>query len=320
MRPLHRSAVRALASAFALLALAGAVRAADEAWITLEGDEISVLCRPGDERYGERLLQIYEVRGRSIARSMSLATLAPLRVVVAPTDESFADLTDRGVPDWGVGCALPDRGLIVLRSPRIVDYPLQMETVFVHELAHIGVDRVLRGVPVPRWFDEGVAQSVAGEWRIDEAGRIAVAVERGTLPSLGELGRSFPQGSERAALAYAVSFQAVRYLMDRAGMTSPGELTAAIAAAGDFDAAVEGLTGLTRRDFDSGFREFLSSRFRWGAYLAGSGTLFVVAAVILIVALAVRTRRAHVRMRGWEDESAGARPPRGRRPPDTQWR
>ena len=273
-------------------------------WGVLEGAELSILHHADDLRYAERVLSIYDARADEIAASMGLKTLSPLRVIVAPSVSEFSELTHGGVPDWGVGCALVDRGIIVLKSPRVVSYPLQMETVVEHELAHVAAGRVLRGIDVPRWFHEGVAQTVAGEWRMGSSGSLAGRAAVGDLPSLRSLRESFPADREDAAVAYALSFRAVGFLMDIARAESPGEVVLAVRDAGDFASALERLTGAGEGEFERRFTVALSRRLSRSLLLRDGRLVFVAGAVLVILAVVVRARHRRGVMRRWDDEDA----------------
>ncbi|MBD3349067.1 MAG: hypothetical protein GF400_07715 [Candidatus Eisenbacteria bacterium] len=290
-------------------------------WKTLDAGEAAILYHRGDEAYATRVKAVYEARAPEIAASMGLTTLSPLRIIIASTDEEFAQVAYLGAPDWGVGCALPGQGLVVLKSPRIVAYPLQMETVVEHELAHIAAGRVLRGVDVPRWFDEGLAQAVAGEWRLSQSGALAAAAASGKLPPISSLEGGFPRASEAAAMAYAMSFQAMRLLLERSGMNEPGELVAAIREEGDFDRALATLTGLDRSEFDREYERFISRRFTWATMLNDGRWLFLLGAAVFIVVAVVRIRRARAKMRSWEEEEKSGRATAGATPGagDSRW-
>ena len=154
-----------------------------------------------------------------------------------------------------------------------------------------------------------------------QAGALAAAAKSGTLPPLTSLERSYPSGSESAAKAYAISFQAVRFLMDTAGVREPGELVRAVADAGDFDSAVAGLTGLTPADFERSFAEFMSSRFTWGTLLGDGRTLFLLAALLFVVAFGVRLRRSRAKIREWEEQESrgGVGPATREEREDSRW-
>lgn len=291
-----------------------------DGWLKVSRGGVSVTCRHADARYARRVAEICEARFPGLASSMSLDEPGPLRIFIASSDDEFSDLAMRAVPEWGVGAAFPDEGLIVLKSPRIVRYPLQMEDVVVHELAHIAAGRVLSGVARPHWFDEGVAMAVAGEWRLSQSAALASSVLSGHLIPLAELEETFPHGASRAALAYAESFQAVRFLMERANVGTPGELVAAVAGAGSFDLALATLTGFSRTEFEGAFERSVARRFGWTLAVSGWSPVFLVAGVLVLVAFFVRTKRARGRMAGWEaeEEREPGRPSK-RRLRSTSW-
>jgi hypothetical protein len=195
-----------------------------------------------------------------------------------------------------------------------------MEAVFEHELAHIAAGRVLRGVAVPRWFDEGLAQAVAGEWRMSQSGALAGAAASGKLPPLSSLDGAFPEGREAAAVAYTMSFQAVRLMLELSGASEAGELVRAVGAEGDFDVALLTMTGLTRDEFDSEYARFIARRFTWATILHDTRWFFLGAAALLVAGAVVRLRRARARMKAWDDEEkrTGARRP-GAKSDDTRW-
>ena len=233
---------------------------------------------------------------------MQLEELGPLRVLIAQSDREFAELMQGGVPDWGVGCAIASRNLIVLKSPRIVVYPLQMEKVVVHELAHITTARALGPVRVPRWFDEGVAMTVAGQWRLTQSRAMASAVLFNGLIPLGQLEGRFPEGAREARLAYAESFRAVELLRRTTGHERVGDLVHAVRASGGFDAALLEQTGMTRAAFYVAAEAFFRQRFGAGLLLVGWNPLLLAAAVLAILAVVLRVRARRRKLKEWERE------------------
>lgn len=306
---LGRTPLRALALAFALtLASTFSSTASpshDEAWLRLESGDLTVLYREDDARPAARMLEVASERSAVVARGVGLQHIGPLTIYVASSDQEYGELTSHGVPDWGVGCAFPRRGVVVLRSPLTVTYPLQMEDVVVHEMAHVAAGRVLGDVAVPRWFHEGVAMNIAGEWRLPQSSAQAGAGPGGRLIPLSDLSSTFPDGREDAALAYTESFYAVRYLMERAELGSTGEMLREIVAAGSFEDGVLALYGRgvpeLQRDVMASFR----GRFSWGVFLTRWNVLFVAIAVLVLAAGIVRMARARRKVSEWEAETAG---------------
>ncbi len=303
MRP---RAFTALCAAVALVPLAVAQAAADApARERLSRGDVTVFYRLADARPAARILEVAVSRGSAVAHSAGLAELGQVTIYVASTGDEFRVLTYGGVPDWGAGCAFPDRGVIVLRNPVTAPDPLHMEDVVVHEIAHIAAGRVLSGVHVPRWFHEGIAMTLAGEWRLPRSSVLAGAGAAGGLIPLDELAVAFPAGAADAMLAYSESFYAVRFLMEEAGPATPAEVLFAIAAAGSFEKGVEALSGRTLQVFERDALASFKGRFGWGVFLSRWNVMFVVLALLMLAGGAVRLARSRRLLREWELEESG---------------
>lgn len=299
---------RAAAFCFALAVLTSipSPGAAPQEWRSRSRDSITVVFRPEDARAASRFLDIAVLATPRIASDLGLGQRPAYQIVVAPDDEEFRRLTERGVPDWGVGCAYPKRRLIIVRSPRLVESPLHMEEVIPHEIAHIVAGLVLGDIRVPRWFDEGVAMVESREWRTGQAATLALAVANGTAIRLSDLETAFPVDAGAAGLAYIESFYAVRFLMEEAGHATPGPLVRAVARSGDFGAALREFYGGGTQELDRGFEELLRTRFSWALLLYGWRLFFLLATLLFLVAFVLRVRRSHGTLRRWEAEESGA--------------
>jgi len=294
--------------ALLLIVCAASASAEEERWESLQAGGTTVLFSVIDDRSAARVGEIIEAREHEVLDEMQLEELGPLRVLIAQSDRAFAELTQGGVPDWGVGCAIASQNLIVLKSPRIVVYPLQMEKVVVHELAHIATARALGPVRVPRWFDEGVAMTVAGQWRLTQSRAMASAVLFNGLIPLGDLEGRFPEGAQEARLAYAESFRAVELLRRTTEHERVGGLVNAVRASGGFDAALLEQTGMTRAAFYVAAEAFFRERFGVGLLLTGWNPLLLAAAVLVVLAVVIRVRARRRKLKEWEkEERSGGR-------------
>ena len=303
MTTMHRTAAAALWVVLALSCPALSVPGAEagDRLSDTEGD-FTVLYHAGDERPAARVLEVAASKGREVAVRAGVDRMGPVRIYVAATADEFRELTYGGVPDWGAGCAFPDRGVIVLRNPVSVPDPLHMEDVVVHEVAHIAAGRVLGGTRVPRWFHEGMAMTLAGEWRLPISSGLAAAGASGDLIPLGELSGGFPTGAGDAMLAYSESFYAMRFLMDAAGSATPAEVLYGIAAAASFEEGLRGLTGRSLAEFEREAVDSFGTRFGWVVFLSRWNVLFVGLTALLLAGGAVRLARSRRRMREWEAE------------------
>jgi len=305
--------VAALLAVPALL-LAGA--GPGTAWESLSSGFITVEHAPEDELAARRVLEIASEAAPRLHRDMGVEP-APIRLQIAPDETAFRDMTSGSVPEWGVGVAYPSRALIVLRSPRIVEYPLALGQIVVHELAHVAAHRGLRGVRAPRWFHEGVAMMSAGEWRLGSLDAMVARIGGGGTIPLAELDTSFPYDTSDASAAYAESFFAVDYLAEVSGVgTAPG-LVRAMGAAGSFDEGVRILTGGGQDEFERNAVAAMRRSFTLPLFLRTSDFLFLGLAVLLVVALVLRLRARRRQMAELAENRD--EPPRWRPGSDSAW-
>ena len=117
-----------------------------------------------------------------------------------------------------------------------------------HEYTHALV-HARTGGNVPTWLSEGLAIAPEGRDTDRERGIVRAA---GHLIPLHELHGSFltlPRA--QVPLAYAESEAAVRYLLDRHGMSAVRALLARLREAKDFATAIRDVTGGTYAEFQS---------------------------------------------------------------------
>ena len=105
-----------------------------------------------------------------------------IRLLLAPDEATFRRSSGGRFPDWGLAVAFPRRSCIVLRSPRLVRGDVQDPgRVLAHELVHVYLALFLgsAGDAAPRWFHEGLASLLAGEWGWSERFELTVALVGG---------------------------------------------------------------------------------------------------------------------------------------------
>lgn len=212
-------------------------------------------------------------------------------VVVAPTEDSFRELTGGRSPEWGLAIAFPSLRRVVVRSPRLTGGSgADPAIVLRHELNHLWLDvGTGGGDAVPRWFNEGFAALYAGEWRWVAPLRLAWGRWTGSLPPLPSLERSFP---ERPApeLAYIESMAAVRSLRDRSGERGMADLLARVRDGRTFDAALRETYGLTLAQFYASWEAELDDSYGWALALSDQRAPWVLLALAVVVFTLFRRR------------------------------
>ncbi len=261
-----------------------------------------------ERRLAEHVLDVVIEEREDLSSRFPRAELGRISVDVAGSEKEFAALSYGGVPDWGAGCAIDAERRIIVRSPRAARAPLDLRTLLRHELAHLAIHDELGNVRAPRWFHEGAASAVAGEWRLEESAALAIAAWRGTLLPPSELERGFPSNARLARLAYAESYQAVLLLGELSGADGVEELVRAVGAEPSFEWALRRLVSADAASFDALLLHRLRERFGLALLMRRGNLLFVGAAVLVLIGALLKWRRSRRRLSEWareERESTG---------------
>jgi hypothetical protein len=206
----------------------------------------------------------------------------------------------RQVPSWVVGMAFsPDQ--IVIFPDRIGNYPYDsLEAVVLHELAHLALSARASGRTLPRWFHEGVAESVESGWGVGNELRLLVAAARD--PAVDEVSALFASDAVAGTTtAYLLSAALVDDVRRRYGATVPGRIAARVGDGEPFEVAFARETGVTVNDAASAaWRTYRG--LRWIPLLTSASGVWGGILALAVVAFAVRIHRRRQRRRQWDLE------------------
>jgi hypothetical protein len=219
-----------------------------------------------------------------------------VRVGEGTRELMLLDVPGSGAPQWAAGLAHPTGNLMLFDAVALRrDGGIALVR---HELAHVALGQ--KGGPaLPRWFHEGFAVLEANEW--SAASDLAmVRANRAPLP-LASLEDGFPAGLGDAQVAYAESASFVEHLFTTYGVDGVQKLIAETGGGKPFDAAFRDTFG-DRARVEADWLESIKLRYNWIPVITGSGTLFSVAAVLLVVGYGRHRRRRLARLAEMEME------------------
>lgn len=276
-----RLALPALPTLLALL-LAGAALAAVPARLSIQSPspELDAHVRQIVEQAAPRL------------EAWTGAAPSQIRIEVMPTRQWFERrMAQLNGPRWAAGLALPERGLIVLRSPRQLGEPEQFSQLLTHELMHLYLAAGLKGRHAPLWLEEGLAMRLSGEGGWGRAAAMTGGVLGSGLLPLSDLERAFPSQAHQAALAYAQSYYLVTWLPKEFGPQTLHRLIKALSQDRPLTAALMQATGLSLAGIEERFSKDMHSRFSWLAVLSTGGVLWALVALGAMLGLVLRRKR-----------------------------
>jgi hypothetical protein len=229
---------------------------------------------------------------------------AGLSLYIAPDQAIFDSLVGGVTPEWSAGVAIPSRNVIVVPGfgPRRTRGWSEAR-VLKHEWAHLALHQHLRGLRIPRWFDEGYAEWASGGWTPGQGWRLRVAFAFGQAPPLDSLTLDWPRDRASAELAYLLSATAVEYLVRESGQRGLSLFLERWKAEGSFDGAIRGVYGLTTGQLEEDWKGYVRKRYGWLFVFSHSSVFWLTLALALLVMVKIRrgrNREAMARLRAVE--------------------
>ena len=204
---------------------------------------------------------------------------------------------------WAVGLSLSDQSTVLVKhGVGSAGNPVDIGKTFIHELAHVAVDRARAGYHVPRWFNEGFAVLHAEEWTPERSDTLTRAASTGSVMELSSLDRYFPPHHQSVSLAYAQSFHFVRHLEQRYGDEFFAEVMGLVRQGTPFDEALHEVSGSTLGALETQWRNDLEEGASFWAILSDVNALFFGASLLFLVAFVVRVMRKRRQAQAMVDE------------------
>ncbi|HEX7400666.1 MAG TPA: peptidase MA family metallohydrolase [candidate division Zixibacteria bacterium] len=228
-----------------------------------------------------------------------------VNVYAVDSEDEFLSLVGGGFPDWGVGCAIPDQNLIILKSPYRFKYYRPFSQVVIHELAHIFLGKYANGKRIPRWLDEGFAMHQSQEWAIGQDIAIARAVLTGSTIPLSDIESVNTFSQNKAELAYTESFLAVSYLYSEYGKGTEKELVTQLANGSSLDIAFLRTIGSNYLSFQLDFEKYLQTKYNWVSILGDTFPLWLGLAFLIVILYFLKRRYTKKTVKEWELEDQG---------------
>jgi len=232
-----------------------------------------------------------------------------LSIYVVSQRSQFDSLTGGHFPDWGAGCAIPERRMIIILSPYHFHFEVSLPEILHHEFAHIYLHHLVDGLRVPRWMNEGFAMLIAHQWRFGDDWRVARAVfSQSTVPLESmEVLNHFSAG--KARLAYAESYLAINHFLETYGWESFILFIRELPRNHDWDAAFMSAIGLEFAGFEEEFSQYLHEKYNWVVLFSDTLLLWVILAAAFVAFYLIKRHRARKKLAEWAELHPDDEPP-----------
>ncbi|OQY46846.1 MAG: hypothetical protein B6240_06660 [Desulfobacteraceae bacterium 4572_87] len=200
-----------------------------------------------------------------------------------------------------VGFAIPKKDLVVIDYPRAGN-PKNFRNILKHELCHLLLHKHIRNVPIPRWFDEGLAQW-AGNGVMDilhdqRDALLPKAAFSDQLIPLGALNKDFPGNTHALRLAYEESRSIIDFIISAHGKSGLLEIPALMKENVPLREAVIKAFGTPLYKIEREWQASLNQNIVWLAHLSYYlyEILFALGGLILIYGFIkmLRKKRAYM--------------------------
>jgi len=224
---------------------------------------------------------------------------SPLTIVYyAKTDTAAKKYA---LPEWGGGGTIGGN-LIVIPTDFKPFLQQNFSQITVHELVHATLYRAYPGLPIPRWFHEGLAMMLSGELSFEENTVISKAVFFNRLMPLSSIDSVNNFSRARADLAYSESHIALLFLVDQYGMDIVSDCLIAARKKHDFWLGVYDVVGLTPREFEELSQKYIASKYKLLFVFTDTYAWWVCIVLLFIAGFIVTVRRNRKRLAAMEEK------------------
>lgn len=206
-------------------------------------------------------------------------------------------------PKWAVALAYPEHNIILLNARSLFDPEGDM--TLRHELVHVALGQLAKGWPT--WFQEGLAQHLAGE-RIVVTHYAALfrALQQKNVLHFDDLTDHWPENSPAGLVevAYAQSADFVAFLAARHGPEMMNALIDGMTRGEPFQMAFGKAFHTPLQVEEDAWRKELASRFSWLPLDTTAQIVWALAPVLCVAAFVARRRQKAARLEEMSVEEA----------------
>ena len=247
--------------------------------------------------YAEKALQNLDESYLRISKALGHNLGKPITIILTSSEEQFKRFTRGAIPEWGAAAAMPDNSIVVTSLP---GFKYNLNRILAHEIVHIVINDAAGKQFVPRWFHEGCAQNLSGEWGIRGRLYMVLKAYRGELQTFDDIQNMFSSGRTEVALSYDQSMLAIRHLIGKNGAYVIPMIINKMRQGNEFALAFFQSTGLWPSEFEKDYQDYIRTTYgkkTLYTLIPGTWTLILIIAAVVYFVKRHRNKRL---MKQWE--------------------
>ncbi len=283
--------------------------------ITLLGlTEASLAAQQGPSREVDRgiraeekdswVAEIARGAGEDLERRLHLRLKRRPAIYMCGSDAELKAVTGRTQPGWVLAVACPKQGVIAVDRRKLrIATDNDITVAIRHEMVHMILAELPEGLP--RWFEEGIAETLSGRLIGKSPDELKVAARSGCLFPLSALEDGWPKDSAGAALAYTEARSAVLHLLSKYGRDTIQQILLGVKKGLPFEESFRNSTRVEVKAFEKDWVDsFGQGDFRLTALmlLAKPPYIYIVMAILSVVAFLVYLAKRRWILRRLDEE------------------
>jgi hypothetical protein len=204
-------------------------------------------------------------------------------------------------PGWAVALAYPAHRIVLLNALTLAGPEGQV--TLRHELAHVALGQL--GRAWPRWFQEGLAQTLTGEnFSMTHYAALFRAITQEKVFRFEHLADAWPDLPSDVEIAYAQSAAFVAWLSARYGPEGMGRLVDEVGTGQPFEQAFGKAFHTSLWVEEMEWREGMAARYGWLPLTTSSSLLWLGATGLVVAAYARRRQQKAAKLQEMEAQEA----------------
>ncbi len=257
---------------------------------------------PRHERIAWEILQAVKKNDPRLQQFYGIVLTNPVRIRLVDSEETFSKELGTVLPGWVAAVYQPHRNRILIKPNGEGKSLSDLKKDVLHELSHAYFQEKFKGRKMPLWFNEGLAEYLAGK-RINLRDGLVLsnALFAKKIVPLAKIDSLLTFSYAKARLGYLESLSAILFLENTfiKAKTNWSWFLNRITRVG-FAPALRELTGLDTIDFEVKWYRWLHKRYRWLVILNLENLIWLLMIIILVGSLyAIRYRNRKV-LAQWE--------------------
>ena len=271
-------------------------------WQQLSSHPFIIYYQGKNQKNAKQVLTTLQTSYPKLLMELGINSNDSTTVFICPSEEIFTQFVGKNFPDWSAGVASPNRNTIILKTPNLLPGYADNDKIAIHELTHILLHKAVKGKPIPRWFNEGLAVYYSGEKAFASSSLVSKALITKSVIDLQDIDDVLNFYREKAQLAYQESYLAIRFLFEQFGNKKVKQIIFLMSKGKNLDQAFLETIGMDALDFEYEWYHQIKKKYRWHFLLDFDSYLWILILLLFILGFILIRFRNKQTIQRWDHE------------------